>query len=99
MNSRNPNARGFAERTAVNSPIQGTAADLIKLAMVRIDKALANRRAKLLLQVHDELVLESPPEETEELRAMVKREMESVRELSVPLLVEVGTGRNWRDAK
>ena len=67
MNSRNPNARGFAERTAVNSPLQGTAADLIKMAMIRIDRRLAGRRAKLLLQVHDELVLEAPPEEAEEI--------------------------------
>ncbi|HVW83875.1 MAG TPA: DNA polymerase I [Bryobacteraceae bacterium] len=99
MNSRNSNARGFAERTAVNSPIQGTAADLIKLAMVRIDKALAGWRSKLLLQVHDELVLEAPPEETEDLTRLVKKEMEGVLELQVPLLVETGVGRNWRDAK
>jgi DNA polymerase-1 len=99
MNSRNSNARGFAERTAVNSPIQGTAADLIKLAMVRIDKALAGWRSKLLLQVHDELVLEAPPEETEELTRLVKKEMEGVLELQVPLLVETGVGGNWRDAK
>jgi DNA polymerase I len=99
MNSRNSTARGFAERTAVNSPIQGTAADLIKLAMVRIDKALEGWQSKLLLQVHDELVLESPPEELAEVRELVKREMESVCELTVPLLVEVGAGKNWRDAK
>ncbi|MDP9171366.1 MAG: DNA polymerase I [Acidobacteriota bacterium] len=99
MNSRNSNARGFAERTAVNSPIQGTAADLIKLAMVRIDKALEGRRSRLLLQVHDELVLESPPDEIDQVKSMVRREMEGVMELSVPLLVEVGTGKNWRDAK
>jgi DNA polymerase-1 len=99
MNSRNPNARGFAERTAVNSPIQGTAADLIKLAMVRIDKTLTGRQSKMLLQVHDELVLESPPEETEDVAKLVKQEMEAVTELKVPLLVEVGTGINWRDAK
>jgi DNA polymerase-1 len=99
MNSRNPNARGFAERTAVNSPIQGTAADLIKLAMVRIDKALAGRQSKMLLQVHDELVLESPPEESEAVAQLVKQEMEGVAELTVPLVVETGTGKNWRDAK
>jgi DNA polymerase-1 len=99
MNSRNPNARGFAERTAVNSPIQGTAADLIKLAMVRIDKALAGRQSKMLLQVHDELVLESPPEETEAVAHLVKQEMEGVAELTVPLVVETGTGKNWREAK
>ena len=99
MNSRNPNARGFAERTAVNSPIQGTAADLIKLAMVRIDRALATMQTKLLLQVHDELVLEAPPEEVEQVTVLVKTEMENVAALQVPLLVEAGTGDNWRDAK
>jgi DNA polymerase-1 len=99
MNSRNPNARGFAERTAMNSPIQGTAADLIKLAMVRIDKRLAGRKSKLLLQVHDELVLECPPEEIEEIKAIVRSEMEGVMQLNVPLVVDIGTGENWRDAK
>ena len=99
MNSRNPNARGFAERTAMNSPIQGTAADLIKLAMVRIDRKLAPFRAKMLLQVHDELVLEAPPEEIDEVRSLVKTEMENVMELKVPLVVDTGTGNNWRDAK
>jgi DNA polymerase-1 len=99
INSRNPNARGFAERTAVNSPIQGTAADLIKLAMVRIDRALAGFESKLLLQVHDELVLEAPPAELDAVRDLVKKEMEGVCELAVPLLVEVGAGVNWRDAK
>ncbi|HXJ44423.1 MAG TPA: DNA polymerase, partial [Bryobacteraceae bacterium] len=99
MNSRNPSARGFAERTAVNSPIQGTAADLIKVAMVRIDKAIRGWSSRMLLQVHDELVLEAPPEEVAELRAVVKKEMEQVCELRVPLLVETGAGKNWRDAK
>lgn len=99
INSRNPNARGFAERTAVNSPIQGTAADLIKLAMVRIDRALAGWESRLLLQVHDELVLEAPSGEIERVKQLVKREMEGVHQLSVPLLVEVGVGENWRDAK
>jgi DNA polymerase-1 len=99
INSRNANARGFAERTAVNSPIQGTAADLIKLAMIRIDKALAGMRARLLLQVHDELVLEAPPEEVEPVKQLVKREMEGVAALRVPLVVDTGSGTNWRDAK
>jgi DNA polymerase-1 len=99
MNSRNPNARGFAERTAVNSPIQGTAADLIKLAMVRIDRALVGFQTKLLLQVHDELVLESPPEEAGRVAQLVKKEMEEVFPLNVPMLVETGCGDNWRDAK
>jgi DNA polymerase-1 len=99
INSRNPNARGFAERTAVNSPLQGTAADLIKLAMVRIDAALTGYRSQMLLQVHDELVFDCPAEEVEAVGAMVKREMEAVCELSVPLVVDVGSGDNWRDAK
>jgi len=99
MNSRNPNARGFAERTAMNSPIQGTAADLIKLAMVRIDRKLAQFRTKMLLQVHDELVLEAPPEEIDQVKSIVQSEMEGVIELSVPLVVDIGTGDNWRDAK
>jgi DNA polymerase-1 len=99
MNSKNPNARGFAERTAVNSPLQGTAADLIKMAMIHIDRQLEGKRSKLLLQVHDELVLEAPPEEAEEVAALVKREMENVYPLDVPLVVETGIGFNWRDAK
>jgi DNA polymerase I len=99
MNSRNPNARNFAERTAVNTPLQGTAADLIKLAMIRIDERLRGMQAKMLLQVHDELVFEAPPEEVDAIRAMAKREMEGVAKLDVPLLVDVGAGDNWRDAK
>ena len=101
MDSKNPNARGFAERTAVNTPLQGTAADLIKLAMIRIDRAIAGKglAARMLLQVHDELVFEVPPEERDKVTELVKREMENVAELRVPLVVEVGVGPNWRDAK
>jgi DNA polymerase I len=99
MQSRNPNARNFAERTAVNTPLQGAAADLIKLAMIRIAEKLRSRKTKMLLQVHDELIFEAPPEEVDAVRAMVKSEMESVKRLSVPLLVDVGVGENWRDAK
>jgi DNA polymerase-1 len=99
MNSRNPNARGFAERTAVNTPLQGTAADLIKVAMIRIDRKLTGMQTKMLLQVHDELIFEAPPEEIATVRAMVKQEMENVRQLEVPLVVDVGVGDNWRDAK
>jgi DNA polymerase I len=99
MNSRNFTARGFAERTAVNTPLQGTAADLIKLAMIRVHERLAGMEAKLLLQVHDELLLEAPSKEAQDVRAMVKKEMESVHKLEVPLLVETGVGENWRDAK
>jgi len=101
MNSRNPASRGFAERTAVNSPLQGTAADLIKLAMVRIDRRLREEKfqSAMLLQVHDELVFEAPPEETQKLSAMVKHEMEQVHPLEVPLVADIGVGENWRDAK
>ncbi|MDP8980098.1 MAG: DNA polymerase I [Acidobacteriota bacterium] len=101
LHSRNPNARGFAERTAVNTPLQGTAADLIKLAMIRIDKLLAERKlqTRMLLQVHDELLFESPPEEAAEVAKLVKYEMEAVHKLDVPLVVDVGIGENWRDAK
>jgi DNA polymerase-1 len=101
INSRNVNARGFAERTAVNSPLQGTAADLIKLAMVRIDRALESggHQSAMLLQVHDELVFECPIAEIEDVSRLVKREMEGAYELKVPLLVDVGVGVNWRDAK
>jgi DNA polymerase I len=101
MHSRNPNARSFAERTAVNTPLQGTAADLIKLAMIRIDEILRREKleTKMLLQVHDELLFEAPPGEAESVSKMVKREMESVHKLDVPLIVDVGIGGNWRDAK
>ena len=100
MNSRNPNARGFAERTAVNTPLQGTAADLIKMAMIRIDALLAEGgyETKMLLQVHDELVFETPLSEAGAIKKLVKAEMERVYELAVPLLVDAGIGENWRDA-
>ncbi len=101
INASNPNARGFAERTAVNTPLQGTAADLIKLAMIRVDADLrgGGHQSQLLLQVHDELVLECPPEEVEEVAKLVKRRMEGVYRLKVPLVAETGVGDNWRDAK
>lgn len=101
INSRNPNARGFAERTAVNSPLQGTAADLIKLAMINIDRklTLGGFRTRMLLQVHDELLFEAPPEEASKVPAMIKMEMEQVQQLEVPLVADVGSGPNWRDAK
>ncbi len=101
MNSRNPNSRGFAERTAVNTPLQGTAADLIKLAMIRIDSRLRAEglATAMLLQVHDELVFEAPPEELDHVKKLVRREMEQVHPLEVPLGADVGAGPNWRDAK
>ena len=93
--------RAFGERTATNSPLQGSAADLIKIAMIRIHAALkaANLRTKMLLQVHDELVFEIPEGERSDAGALVKREMEGVANLRVPLVVTVGAGRNWIDAK
>jgi len=99
MSSRNPAARNFAERTAVNTPLQGTAADMIKLAMIRISEKLRGKEARMLLQVHDELVFEAPSGEVDEIKTMVKTEMENVRKLDVPMVVDVGVGDNWRDAK
>jgi DNA polymerase-1 len=99
INSKNINQRGFAERTAVNTPLQGTAADLIKIAMIRIDAALRERelKSRMTLQVHDELVFEVPEEEVDAVRTLVRDQMENVHPLTVPLLVEVGVGNNWRD--
>ena len=101
IQSRNPNMRGFAERTAVNTPLQGTAADLIKVAMIRIDRLLRERKLKsrMTLQVHDELLFDVSPEEVQEMQALVKHEMEHVAEFSVPIVAEVGVGKNWRDIK
>ncbi|HZD30910.1 MAG TPA: DNA polymerase, partial [Candidatus Angelobacter sp.] len=97
--SKNNNLRGFAERTAVNTPLQGTAADLIKIAMIRIDAELRRRRLKsqMLLQVHDELVFEVPQNELDIVKQLVAHEMENACELKVPLKVEMGVGPNWRD--
>jgi DNA polymerase-1 len=97
--SRNPNMRGFAERTAVNTPLQGTAADLIKLAMIAIDRQLTERnlRSRMTLQVHDELLFDAPPEELEELKQIVQQEMENVAQFTIPLTAELGQGQNWRD--
>jgi DNA polymerase-1 len=99
IQSRNPNQRGFAERTAINTPLQGTAADLIKIAMLRIDAAMRSRKLRSLmtLQVHDELLFDVVPVEADEMQAMVEHEMESVAEFSVPIVAEVGLGQNWRD--
>jgi DNA polymerase I len=99
INSKNSNQRGFAERTAVNTPLQGTAADLIKIAMIRIDAGLQERglKSKMTLQVHDELVFEVPESELEIMQSLVREQMENVHKLAVPLLVEMGAGPNWRD--
>ncbi len=99
IHSKNFNLRGFAERTAVNTPLQGTAADLIKIAMIRIDAELRERklRSRMLLQVHDELVFEVPEDEVDTMKRLVSERMENVHPLKVPLKVEVGVGPNWRD--
>jgi DNA polymerase-1 len=101
INSKNYNLRGFAERTAVNTPLQGTAADLIKIAMIRIDAAILERglKSRMTLQVHDELVFEVPEPEMDGMRTLVREQMENVHALSVPLMVEIGVGQNWRDLK
>ena len=99
INSKNSNQRGFAERTAVNTPLQGTAADLIKVAMIRIDAAVRERglESRMTLQVHDELVFEVPEKEVDAMQSLVREHMEKVHALAVPLLVEMGVGPNWRD--
>jgi len=99
IESRNPNQRGFAERTAVNTPLQGTAADLIKLAMIAIDRKLTERglKTRMVLQVHDELLFEVPTDETAAIESLVRTEMEGVIELSVPLVADLAFGENWRD--
>ena len=100
INSNNFVVKGHAERNAINAPIQGSAADIIKIAMIKIDEELAqkNMATKMLLQVHDELLFESPESEVEAAKALIKTEMESAFETKVPLLVEVGVGDNWLEA-
>ena len=101
INSPNRTAREFAERTAINTPIQGTAADIIKKAMIEIDRALRekNLQTRMLLQVHDELLFEVPPKELEEIQALVREKMEGVVKLKVPLRVNMAVGSNWAEAK
>jgi len=100
INSQNAVVRGAAERNAVNAPIQGSAADIIKLAMIAIQSKLEseNWKAKMVLQVHDELVFDVPKEEVEALQKMVKNEMENAFSLDVPLVVDMGIGTNWLEA-
>ena len=101
INSRNFNLRSFAERTAMNTPIQGSAADIIKVAMIAVDKKLKEEKmeATMLLQVHDELIFEVPEYEREKLAKLVKEVMEQTVELSVPLKVESSWGDSWYEAK
>ena len=100
INSRNATARQAAERDAINTPIQGSAADLIKIAMVRVDRAIKaeNLRAKMVLQIHDELVFDCPKDETERLKEIVRREMSTALDFGVPLEVGIGEGANWLEA-
>lgn len=101
VNDRNGQIRARAEREAINMPIQGTASDIVKIAMLKVDEALrdANLKAQTVMQVHDELLVEAPKGEAKQVAVILKREMESAVELDVPLEVEVGTGQNWMDVK
>ncbi len=100
INSKNTTVRGFAERNAINSPIQGTAADIIKKAMIAICREIRDRNlsSRMILQVHDELIFDVPGEEIEEMKTLVKQEMENACLLDVPIVVEMGTGNNWLEA-
>ena len=101
INSRNFNVRGFAERTAINSPIQGSAADILKIAMIHLDQALERGayKTKMLLQVHDEIVLQVPSDELAAIKELVKETMESAIELAVPLEADENEGKTWYEAK
>ena len=99
MASANRNIRSFGERAAMNSPIQGTAADIIKLAMIAVEKALEGMESRLILQVHDELIVEAPEHEAEEAARILKAEMEKVMVLDAPLRADVSIGRSWFDCK
>ncbi len=100
INSRNSNVRGFAERNAINAPIQGTAADIIKIAMINIDNKLTEMKlhTQMIMQVHDELVFNVPINELDEVKELVRTEMESATKLNIPLLVDIGVGNNWLEA-
>ena len=101
LQSHQRSVQSFGERIAVNTPLQGTAADMIKRAMVNLHRRLAEQSSKamMIIQVHDELVVETPEGEVEEVATMVREEMESAIELDVPLVVDVGWGANWMEAK
>ena len=101
LKSTNYNTRSFGERVAMNMPLQGTASDIIKKAMIAVDKALKDGglKAGLIMQVHDELIVDTPVEETEAVANILKREMEGAATLAVPLIADVGIGDNWLEAK
>lgn len=100
LTSANYMQRQFGERIAMNSPIQGTAADIMKIAMIRVEKALldAGLKARIVLQVHDELLVEAPEKEVQEVSRIVREQMEGAASLSVELKCDVGTGQNWYEA-
>jgi DNA polymerase-1 len=100
INSANATVRAFAERNAINAPIQGTAADMIKLAMIRVDKRMRQEqlRSKMLIQVHDELLFDVHKEELDVMVELVKYEMENAMLLKVPVIAEAGWGDNWLEA-
>ena len=101
LKSGNFNMRAFGERVARNMPIQGAAADIIKIAMIRVSDRLAREglQGRLILQVHDELIVECPPEEREQVERILQEEMEGAVSLSVPMVAEAGSGRTWFEAK
>jgi DNA polymerase-1 len=99
INSDNHQVRQFAERIAINTPIQGTAADMIKAAMINIHKRMKKMKSKMILQVHDELVFDVYKEELDDLRKIVKTGMEKAIKLKVPVIADVGVGSNWLEAK
>ncbi len=99
INSRNAVVRSHAERNAVNAPIQGTAADIVKMAMIQIQKELKkNYKTKMILQVHDELIFDAPKDEFEKVSELIKSTMEAAMQMDVPLIAEVGVGANWLEA-
>ena len=101
LKSSNFMQRNFGERVAMNAPIQGSAADIIKIAMIGVDRELKKRgmKSRLILQVHDELLIEAAREELEEVKELLKDQMENAAHLSVPLIVDMHTGENWYEAK
>ncbi|HWR84066.1 MAG TPA: DNA polymerase I [Candidatus Deferrimicrobium sp.] len=99
INDKNFAVRQFAERTAINTPIQGTAADMIKVAMIRIHKSMSKMRSRMILQVHDELVFDAHKEELDKLKTLVRTNMEKAMKLKVPIVVDLGVGENWLEAK
>ena len=99
IHSKNFNVRQFAERIAINTPIQGTAADMIKVAMIKIHKKIAGMKSRMVLQVHDELVFDTHKDELDDMKSLVTSGMEKAVKLKVPIAIDLGAGDNWLDAK